>query len=117
MVNFDNLNKMCSWEREKAMFLIKTAESLNIDIDGYGELAVNPNTGYTYLWLEDYNFTLYMPITCDLKITDIFALWTCSYCGQEEETSLKEDDVLSDIQERIDEIEQEHLKESIECKN
>lgn len=112
MVNYDNLNKMCSWERQKALFLIKIAEDLNINIECYGELAVNPNSGYTYLWLEDYNFTLYMPINCELKKGDIRALWSCPECGQEEESNLKEEDSLKEIEARINEIGKEHYKDA-----
>lgn len=88
MVDFANLNKMCQWEREKAMFLIKVAEGLGMDIEGYGELAVNENSGYTYLWLEDYSFTLYMPINCDLETKDVYALWSSPYDGEEKEITL-----------------------------
>lgn len=91
MVNYENLNKMCSWERQKAMYLIKVAEDLGMDTEGYGELAVNENSGYTYLWLEDYSFTLYMPINCELQLTDVCALYSCPYDGEETETCLISD--------------------------
>jgi hypothetical protein len=70
------------------MFLIHVANELGMDTEGTGELAVNQNSGNTYLWLEDYNFTLYMPISCDLKKDDIYCLWTNSEDGTEEEISL-----------------------------
>lgn len=88
MLNYDNLNKMCKWERDKAMFLIHVANELGMNTESYGELLVNQSSGYTYLWLEDYNFTLYMPISCDLKLDDIYCLWTNSEDGTEEEISL-----------------------------
>ena len=112
-----NLNDMCDWERKKAIFLMGVAEDLGIKLNSYGEVAVNKNSGYTYLWSEDYNFSLYMPINCELEKSDINALWSCSYCGQEEETSLKDGDTLEDIQDRIQEIEKEHLNNSEKCKN
>ena len=112
MVNTENLNKMCDWERKKAIYLLSVAEDLGINTSSYGELDVNSSSGYTYLWVEDYNFSLYMPINCDLVKTDIYALWSCSECGQEEETSLKADDSLNDIIERINEIEKEHYKDA-----
>lgn len=111
------LNNMCSWERQKAVFLIGLAEELGINLDNYGEVAVNENSGYTYLWSEGLNFSLYIPINCELKKTDVYALWNCSYCGNEEETQLKDEDNLNDIEERIQEIEKEHLKNSKECNN
>lgn len=68
---------------EKAIFLQKVAVDLGIDLTGYGELSVNPNSGYTYLWLGKYNFTLYMPISCELKKSDVVALWTNLENGEE----------------------------------
>jgi hypothetical protein len=85
------LNDMCDWERKKAVFLMGVAEELGIQLDSYGEVAVNNNSGYTYLWNENYNFGLYMPINCELKKEDIYALWSCSYCGQEEKYQLKKE--------------------------
>jgi hypothetical protein len=106
------LNNMCDWERKKAVFLMGIAEELGINTNSYGEVAVNSNSGYTYIWSEDYNFSLYMPINCKLKKSEVIALWSCSECGQEEETNLKESDDLSDIEERINDIEKEHYKDA-----
>lgn len=106
------LNDMCDWERKKAIFLMGVAEDLGISMNDYGEVAVNKNSGYTYVWSEMYNFSLYMPINCKLQKSDIYALWTCSECGQEEETQLKENDFLEDIENRINDIEQEHYKDA-----
>jgi hypothetical protein len=83
-----------------------------MDTSKYGEVAVNQNSGYTYLWLEDYNFSLYMPINCELVKTDITALWSCSDCGQEEEFSLNDSSTLQDIENEIKEIEDKHNKEN-----
>ena len=108
------LNDMCDWERQKAIFLMSEAEKLDIKLNNnsYGEIAVNQNSGYVYLWIEDYNFSLYMPINCELVKTDISALWSCPECGQDEETSLKEEDSLKDIEERIEDIQKEHYKDA-----
>jgi hypothetical protein len=92
------LNDMCDWERKKAVFLMGIAEDLGISTSSYGEVAVNPNSGYTYLWSEDYNFSLYMPINCELKKSDVVALWTNSENGEEHEFNLKEDTTLKDIE-------------------
>jgi hypothetical protein len=91
------LNGMVSWERQKACFLIEIAEKLGMNLDSYGEVAVNQTSGYTYLWSEDYNFSLYMPITCELIQEDVYALWTNSNDGEERETSIKDMD-LKDIE-------------------
>jgi len=97
-MDFNGLNKMVGWERTKALFLASTAENLGMSLDGYGEVAVNPNSGYTYIWLKDYNFTLYMPINCELNKSDVWVLYSCPYDGEESEIQL-EDDTLNDLEE------------------
>ena len=93
-----NYDKMGKWELEKAIFLQKTAVDLGMDVSGYGEVAVNQNSGYTYLWLEDYQFTLYMPINCDLKKSDIWALWTNPNDGEEIEYHLTSGTTLKTLE-------------------
>ena len=93
--NYENMGK---WELEKAVFLQKIAVDLGMDLTGYGEVSVNPNSGYTYLWLEDYSFTLYMPINCELVKTDVVALWSNPNDGEEIEMELEADTRLSDIE-------------------
>ena len=101
------LDTMGSWERSKSCFLIETAQNLGMNVSGYGELAVNPNSGYTYLWLEDYSFTLYMPISCELKKSDVYVLWTNPETGEEIEESLSEFSDLDDIYNWIETLEAE----------
>lgn len=84
-MNYDALNSMCSWERKKALFLIDVADELGMDTDGYGAIGVNEYSGYTYLWLEEYPFTLYMDINCDLKINDVWAIVSNPEDGEEYE--------------------------------
>ena len=91
------LDIMCKWERQKAMYLIERADDLNIDISGYGELSVNQNSGYTYLWCEDYPFTLYMPISCELQKSDVYVMWSDPYDGEEYEEVLTKFNDLNDI--------------------
>lgn len=79
---------MCGWELQKARYLLTVAGGLGMDVSGYGELAVNPNSGNTYIWLEDEPFTLYMPINCELSTNDVWLAWDCPNCGHEEETEL-----------------------------
>lgn len=92
--NYDN---MCKWELEKAIFLQKIAVDLGMDLTGYGEVAVNKSSGYVYLWLEDYSFTLYMPIACKLVKTDVYALWTSPEDG-EFEVQLNNNSTLNSIE-------------------
>jgi hypothetical protein len=94
-VNFDNF---CEWEAEKATFLLLQAKKLGMRLDGHGELAVNSNSGYTYLWLEDYNFVLYMPISCELRKEDIYVMVTNFDDGEETEESLSEFGSLEGIE-------------------
>ena len=102
------LNDMCTWERKKAIFLLEIAENdLGMNTSEYGELAVNTNSGYTYLWLEDYMFTLFMPISCELQKTDIYALWTNFNDGTEEEMQLSNDTTLEDIENWAEELNKE----------
>ncbi len=54
-----NYKDMCKWEMEKGIFLQKIAVDLGMDLTGYGFVESNKNSGYTYLWLEDYQFTVY----------------------------------------------------------
>jgi hypothetical protein len=98
------LNDMCDWERKKAIYLLSVADDLNMNLDCYGELAVNNNSNYTYLWLKDYNFSLYMPIDCELTKKDVRVLWTNSDDGEEREISLGDKD-LNDIEKWIEEQE------------
>lgn len=93
-----NYDGMCKLELEKAIFLQKTAVDLGMDVSGYGEVNVNPNNGYTYLWLEDYQFTLYMPISCELKKTDVRALWTNPDDGEDVEMQLKNRTTLNTLE-------------------
>jgi hypothetical protein len=92
-----NFDKMVVWEQQKAAFLLSSALQLGMQIDGYGELSVNNSSGYTYLWLEDYPFTLAMPIHCDLIKNDVIVLWTNFDNGEEEEESLSAFSSVEDI--------------------
>jgi len=91
-------NDMCDWERKKAVFLMGIAEELGINTDSYGEVAVNKNSGYTYIWSEEYNFSLYMPINCELVKSNVVALWTNSNDGTEIEFNLTNETTLKDLE-------------------
>lgn len=105
------LNSMCEWERKKAVYLMSVAQSLGISLEDYGEVAVNQNSGYTYLWSEMYNFCLYMPIGCELQKSDVYVSWTNSENGEERETKLN-NMTLKDIEEWT-----ETQEKSITCTN
>jgi len=70
----------------KVALLITRANDLGMDISGYGFADENKNSGYVYLWLEDYPFTLFIRPCGD---DEICALWTDSNDGEEVEISVK----------------------------
>lgn len=100
-----NFETMTDWELDKANFLIQTARQLGMNLKGYGELSVNQNSGYTYLWSEDYPFTLYMPITCELDKESIYVLYTNMENGDEIEESLVEFEDIDSIYRWVDLLE------------
>lgn len=102
-MNYD-LQNMCNWEREKAMFLINTAQNLGIDLNSEGEISVNKYSGYTYLWSENHNFSLAMNRNCELKKEDIMIIWSNPENGNEEEEPLN-NKTLQEIEEYCNEIE------------
>jgi len=107
-MDFNNISKMCAWERKKAFYLIEKAEDLGINLEGYGELAVNQNSGYTYLWLEDHNFCLYMTVNCVLTNNDVYVMWINYDTGEEIDRSLSEFNSLSDIEEWVSTLEKDN---------
>lgn len=80
-------------------------------MDSYGEVAVNQNSGYTYVWSEDYNFSLYLPIDCELAKNEIYALWTNSDNGEEEEMQLSDDTSLDDIENWAEKLEKGRISD------
>ena len=68
----------------KIGLLITKASDLGMDVGGYGHADENQNSGYVYLWLEDYPFTLFI----DLGSDDIQALWSNPNDGEEIEISV-----------------------------
>ena len=92
-----DFTQLAGWELTKAIYLIQKAKELGISLDGHGEIAVNPNSGYTYLWSEDYPFTLYMPIDCKLSNDDVVVMYTDFDNGDEVEKTLSEFNGIDEI--------------------
>ena len=92
-----DLSKLQGWELTKAIYLIKAAKKLCMNFNCYGEIDVNPSSGYTYLWLEDYPFTLYMEIDCRLNDNDVWVMYTNLEDGEETERRLSEFDNIEEI--------------------
>jgi hypothetical protein len=74
-------NNLCSNATRKIALLITKASDLGMDISGYGFADENQSSGNVYLWLEDYQFTLYIGLGSD----DIYASWSDPMNGDEEE--------------------------------
>jgi hypothetical protein len=71
--------------RKIAKILTK-ASDLGMDLSGYGEASENQNSGYVYLWLEDYPFTLFISLGAD----EVQALWSDPENGEETEIEVGE---------------------------
>lgn len=74
-------SNLCSNAARKIALLITKASDLGMDISGYGFADENQNSGNVYLWLEDYQFTLYIGLGDDT----IYASWSDPMNGEEEE--------------------------------
>ena len=72
----------CNNVTRKIGLLILKASDLGMDLSGYGFADENTNSGNVYLWLEDYDFTLYIGLGSDT----VYALWTNPEDGEEIET-------------------------------
>ena len=103
IVDFREEN-FCGWEMTKALFILSVANVMEINLSSYGELAVNNNSGYTYLWLEDYGFTLYMPINCKLEKSEIYVSFLSNLNNDEIERPLTEFDNLYKIEKWIEQL-------------
>ena len=75
-----NTKGMVNNELRKAALLIAKACDMNMDLTSYGEVGVNEYSGNVFLWVEDYPFTLYIPIG---ERNTIYALWTNTENGDE----------------------------------
>lgn len=94
------MNHMTANEARKAALLIIKAEEIEMNLGGYGELAVNQSSGNVYLWLEDYPFTLYIAPSGGDRI---WACWTNPINGEEEFTDTH-DLTLHDLEEWAEEL-------------
>jgi hypothetical protein len=70
---------VCSNELRKIGMLIIKASDLGMDVSGYGSADINKWSGNVYLWLEDYQLTLYIGLNSD----EIFASWFHPETGEE----------------------------------
>ena len=86
-------SNLCANATRKIGLLITKASDLGMDISGYGEANENQSSGNVYLYLENYNFTLFISLGSD----EIYALWYSSVDGEEIEIEVGEMS-LSDLE-------------------
>jgi hypothetical protein len=78
--------------RKIAKLLTKACD-LEMNLSGDGHADENQNSGHVYLFLEDYNFTLFISLGSD----EIQALWYSTVDGKEIEITVG-DMSLSDLE-------------------
>ena len=85
--------KLCNNAYRKIAKILTKASDLGMDLSGYGEASENTTSGHVYLYLEDYNFTLFISLGSD----EVQALWFSSVDGEEIEIEVGEMS-LSDLE-------------------
>jgi hypothetical protein len=98
-----NNKNLCNNELRKIALLMTKASDLGMNLSSYGFADVNKNSGYTYLWLEDYPFTLFI----DLNTDKIWAVWSHPEDGEETFTEVIEDTTLDSLYDWVYELEQQ----------
>lgn len=96
--------KLQGWDLDKALYLIKVANQINMELSEHTIVDVNNTSGYVYLFDNNYYFSLYMPINCDLIKNDVYASYTDSDNGVEHEIDLSSITDCSQIDFWIDEL-------------
>lgn len=115
-----NNKNLSQFQWQKIGFLISEASKLGIDCSGYGFADINNNSGNTYLWLEDYNFSLYIPPFCrdktsnELTKHDIEVCYSCPIDGEEEFNNLEELPTLKAIEKWVTKLEKQSRKKEKE---
>lgn len=72
---------LCANAIRKIALIITKAADIGMDLSCYGLAGENNHSGNVYLWLEDYNFSLYIPLGGSDRIK---ACWSNQYNGDEE---------------------------------
>lgn len=78
------LNNVSTKQFKNAGRLLVKAAELGMDVTGYGFIDYNSSHGNTFLWLENYGFSLYIS---DFE-PKIKALYSCGYDGEETERNV-----------------------------
>ena len=102
----NNLSKLGNWERQKAIYILHQAEQFGLATTQHTQLGVNPHSGNTWVWDEDWLVCLYMPINCELKASDIWVCWTNPESGEEHELQLSEFENILEMNKWVQELEE-----------
>jgi hypothetical protein len=94
---------LCSNELRKIALLMTKASDLGMNLSGYGVADVNHNSGYTYLWLEDYPFTLFIGLGSD----EVWANWSNPEDGEETVTNVIDSMTLDNLYDWVQQLELE----------
>lgn len=94
------------WEFEKISYIFKAVrERFGIDLWEKGTyVGVNPNSGYSWVWNENYPVSWYMPINCELRHEDVYALWSNPEDGEEHENEISNFSTADEIWKWVDEL-------------
>jgi hypothetical protein len=98
-----NNKNLCNNELRKIALLMTKASDLGMNLSSYGFADVNPNSGYTYLWLEDYPFTLFINVDND----KIWSVWSHPEDGEETFLEVTEDTTLDALYDWVAELEEQ----------
>jgi hypothetical protein len=90
-------------ELRKVALLMTRASDLGMNLSSYGEANVNKDSGYTYLWLEDYPFTLFVGTDLD----DVWACWSNPEDGEETVTNVLDDMTLDNLYDWVSYLEEQ----------
>lgn len=106
LIEFDV--KIGPWEFEKISYIFRAVrERFGIDLWCHGtQVGVNPHSGYSWVWNEDYPVSWYMPINCELRHEDVYALWSNPEDGQEHECEISAFNSADDIWAWVDELQE-----------
>lgn len=102
------------WEAEKIMYIFKAVRRvLGIDLWGESYTGVNPNSGYSWVWSEDYPVSFYMPIQCELTPDDVYVMWTNPNDGEEHELELTKFNSLDSLYQWVEKLESEYEAQNV----
>ena len=100
------INTQNTQQAKNAGRLLILAADLGMSVSGYGQLGYNNTFGNTYLWLEDYQFSLIINDYDD----EMKALYNCFIDGTETEFHIDESTDLETLENWADSLYIESVK-------